>query len=438
MADNTTLNSGTGGDVIATDDVAGVKYQRVKLVDGTADSTAAIPGDATNGLDVDVTRVSGTVTIAGAVTNAGAFATQESGAALTALQLIDDAVATTAAAITTKGLAAVGTDGTNARILKTDAAGELQVDVLTMPTVTVTGTVTADTELPAAAALTDNFANPTTSNIAAMGMVWDGVAWDRAAGTSADGALVNLGANNDVTVTSGTITLGAGAATIGSLAANQSVNVAQINGVAATMGNGISGTGVQRVTLASDSTGQVTLAAGSATIGALTANQSVNNAQVSGVAISVGNGVSGTGVQRVTIASDSTGQVALATGSATVGNVGLAPRTSGGLTPYHLVSAATTNATVVKASAGQLYGYYIYNNATSMRKVAFHNTASAPTAGASIFFTVNLPASSAANVEFTMGIPFSAGIAFTTVTDNTDAGATAVAVGDLTINLFYN
>lgn len=57
MADNTTLDPGAGGDTIATDDVAGVKYQRVKLVDGTADSTAAIAGDATNGLDVDVTRL---------------------------------------------------------------------------------------------------------------------------------------------------------------------------------------------------------------------------------------------------------------------------------------------------------------------------------------------------------------------------------------------
>ena len=32
-------------------------YQYVKLVDGTADSTAKIAGDATNGLDVDVTRI---------------------------------------------------------------------------------------------------------------------------------------------------------------------------------------------------------------------------------------------------------------------------------------------------------------------------------------------------------------------------------------------
>ena len=47
MADNTTLNAGSGGDVIATDDVGGVKYQRVKVThgaDGTAtDASAAAP-----------------------------------------------------------------------------------------------------------------------------------------------------------------------------------------------------------------------------------------------------------------------------------------------------------------------------------------------------------------------------------------------------------
>lgn len=119
----------------------------------------------------------------------------------------------------------------------------------------------------------------------------------------------------------GQIALAAGANTIGALTANQSVNNAQVSGTAISVGNGVSGTGVQRVTLASDSTGQVTLATGANTIGALTANQSVNNAQVSGTTISVGNGVSGTGVQRVTIASDSTGQIALASGGNTVGTV---------------------------------------------------------------------------------------------------------------------
>lgn len=91
-----------------------------------------------------------------------------------------------------------------------------------------------------------------------------------------------------------------------SITANSAVNTAQINGVTPLMGNGISGTGVQRVTLASDGTGQVTLATGAATIGALTANQSVNTAQVNGITPLMGNGVTGTGSQRVTIASDNT------------------------------------------------------------------------------------------------------------------------------------
>lgn len=55
MADNVAITAGSGT-TIATDDVSSVHYQRVKLVDGTLDSTAAIAGDATYGLDVDVTR----------------------------------------------------------------------------------------------------------------------------------------------------------------------------------------------------------------------------------------------------------------------------------------------------------------------------------------------------------------------------------------------
>lgn len=113
------------------------------------------------------------------------------------------------------------------------------------------------------------------------------------------------------------------------------------------------------------------------------------------------------------------------------------PATSGGLTTYHLVSAASTNATVVKNSAGQLYGWYIYNSNASARKLAFHNTTSSPTAGASVFFTIMLPGGAAANVFTDSGIPFSTGIAITTVTDLADSGTTAVGANDLNINLFY-
>jgi hypothetical protein len=56
MADNVNITAGSGT-VIATDDVSGAHIQVVKLADGTADSAARIPGDATYGLDVDVTRL---------------------------------------------------------------------------------------------------------------------------------------------------------------------------------------------------------------------------------------------------------------------------------------------------------------------------------------------------------------------------------------------
>ena len=67
----------------------------------------------------------------------------------------------------------------------------------------VNATVSAEiaiTEFPTAANPTDNFANPSTTSIISMGMVYDGSAWDMLRGTSADGMLVNLGSNNDVTV----------------------------------------------------------------------------------------------------------------------------------------------------------------------------------------------------------------------------------------------
>ena len=48
-----------------------------------------------------------------------------------------------------------------------------------------------NTELPAAAALTDNFANPTAPAVGSFGMLWDGATWDRAIGDSVLGATVN-------------------------------------------------------------------------------------------------------------------------------------------------------------------------------------------------------------------------------------------------------
>jgi len=62
MADNVAITPGAGA-TVATDDVGGVQYQRVKIDGGGNGLSEPIAGDATYGLDVDVTRVSGTVTV---------------------------------------------------------------------------------------------------------------------------------------------------------------------------------------------------------------------------------------------------------------------------------------------------------------------------------------------------------------------------------------
>lgn len=51
MADNTTLNAGSGGDVIASDDIGGVKWQRVKVAFGADGSASDV--SLTNALPVN-------------------------------------------------------------------------------------------------------------------------------------------------------------------------------------------------------------------------------------------------------------------------------------------------------------------------------------------------------------------------------------------------
>jgi hypothetical protein len=74
---------------------------------------------------------------------------------------------------------------------------------------------------------------------------------------------------------------GSDSLTIGTFPDNEPVNVAQMNGVAVTMGNGTSGTGVQRVTIASDSTG--TLAVTQATASSLNVRTDNSGATASAV-----------------------------------------------------------------------------------------------------------------------------------------------------------
>lgn len=117
--------------------------------------------------------------------------------------------------------------------------------------------------------------------------------------------------------------------------------------------------------------------------------------------------------------------------------VTLQPHATGGLSTYHLASAGSTNAAVVKNTPGQLYGYMISNTSAAYTYLVFHDASSTPTAGASVFFKIGIPAGGAANVSFPNGIAFATGIAITTVTGAADNSAAAVAANDQIINLWY-
>jgi len=132
-------------------------------------------------------------------------------------------------------------------------------------------------------------------------------------------------------------------------------------------------------------------------------------------------------------------QSALIASSALIGDVATQYRGSatGGASGAHIVSAATTNATIVKASGGRVLGAFLANTTASWRFVKLHNQATLPTAGTGVVRTIPVPPNGFAAFSFEGGISFPAGIGLTIVTGSADSDATAVAVGDVVGELIF-
>lgn len=133
------------------------------------------------------------------------------------------------------------------------------------------------------------------------------------------------------------------------------------------------------------------------------------------------------------------GTGSIAAGTNAIGDIGLQYRANatGAASIRHIVSAATTNATSVKAAAGRIVGWNLSNNSASWRYVKLHNTAAAPTAGTGVVQTIAIPPNGL-NVEtIDGGIAFSTGIGFTTVTGAADTDATAVGANEIVGDLFF-
>lgn len=317
----------------------------------------------------------------------------------------------------------VGGDGVSAPVSNanpipvSDAGGALTVDG-TVAVSSVGGTV--DTELPAAAALADDVANPTVPAVGsylvgynranadwdrvtvsrtnadglashaagnlvvqARLLAFNGTTWDRIRGDVANGLQVDLGVNNDVTVT-------------GSVTAN-------------------AGTNLNTSALALEAGGN--LAAAAASLAVLDNVVAGSEAQVDVVA-------------------------ALPTGTNTIGAVTPKPIATGGLSIFRSLDLDETEEQV-SASACAVYGWFITNAATATRYVKFYNdTAANVIVGTTTpVITLPIPGNSSddisANALGAMGIAFGTALTLAATTGLADADTGAPGANEVIINLFY-
>lgn len=168
------------------------------------------------------------------------------------------------------------------------------------------------------------------------------------------------GTTNAVAITAGTNLIGKAGIDQTTPGTTNAVAISTLNTTAVATGNGTASAGVLRVSICSDSTGQIVLAAGSALAGKFGIDQTtagttnaVALSTLGANAVATGNGTASTGTLRVSICSDSTGQIiakgAGASGSAVSGNPVLTAGSDG--TNARTVLTDTTGKQIVTGSS---------------------------------------------------------------------------------------
>jgi hypothetical protein len=123
-----------------------------------------------------------------------------------------------------------------------------------------------------------------------------------------------------------------------------------------------------------------------------------------------------------------------------VGHVGLDARTSGGYTPYSLISANTANATSVKASAGMVYQITASNTNAAVRYLKLYDKATAPAETDTPVCRIALPGATTGGMvvaNFTHGLAFANGIGLRLTTGVADNNTDVVAADEILVNLAY-
>ena len=135
--------------------------------------------------------------------------------------------------------------------------------------------------------------------------------------------------------------------------------------------------------------------------------------------------------------------VTIGAGTSLIGDVGGQVRaTSGGISSIARLpsAAATTNATVVKASAGRVYKIDGYNAAAAVRYIKLYDKATAPTVGTDTP-VVTLAIGPSSRIDLDIGLIgeyFAAGISYALTTGAPDADTGALTLADIVgLNIWY-
>lgn len=119
-------------------------------------------------------------------------------------------------------------------------------------------------------------------------------------------------------------------------------------------------------------------------------------------------------------------------------NVRIMSAPLGGHLGARVMSAATTNATSVKASTGVVYGVNLHNSGAAAVFVKLYNKASAPVVGTDVpVETIAIPAGGRVDYSYTQGNAFSAGIAYAITNLVADTDTTAVTLNQVTGKIAY-
>lgn len=115
----------------------------------------------------------------------------------------------------------------------------------------------------------------------------------------------------------------------------------------------------------------------------------------------------------------------------------IVPVSTGGLSVYRNINLVAHGVSI-KSKAGQIYGWYLFNNAPTVRYIKLYNKARAPSVGSDTpAMTIPLPCGAAANVIVPSGIAFSHGIGIAATTGVADSDAGPPATNEVVVNIIY-